>query len=289
MELSRSLFLGIFVRQIMVNASEMIGPIYDGFESRVLGVPLFAGDGPELLRRIGKMIQTGRPHLVVTPNVDQLIELGENEQFRHAFATADMAIIDGMPVLHLARSVGDRALKRFTGADLLPRVVAHSASSDWRVVIAGGDDSISNRAVQNLRSLSPGSHVTSIPFPFITDIDEDPSVFVGALADCRPDVVFLCLGSPKQELWISRWSHVLPPAVYVGAGAAVDFAAGRLSRAPMWVQKMSIEWIWRLMSEPGRLWRRYLVRGPRFISTAVTAVRANFVLRRIYQRGRRYW
>lgn len=112
----------------------------------------------------------------------------------------------------------------------------------------------------------------------LSDVDDPASLeVVEALASLEPDLVFVCLGSPKQDVWVSRWRAKLPPAVYIGAGAAVDFVAGTKRRAPRALQRLGLEWAFRLAQEPRRLARRYLVRGPAF---AMVAVRSLIAARR---------
>lgn len=236
---------------------------------------LFTGTADELLDRIGRLRDRSRPSLVVTANVDQVLDLERRPETVAAYAAADLVLVDGMPLLHLARMLGAHSAHRHTGADLLPQAVAESGRRGWRIVILGGDPQVADDAVHALRSQHPSADVRAVAFPHISDPDDLSSLpVVGDLRALQPDVVFLCLGAPKQEAWYLAWQAVLPPAVYIGAGAAVDFAAGRFTRAPALAQRMGAEWVWRLCQEPRRLAGRYLGKGPRFVNVAFRSLRA---------------
>jgi N-acetylglucosaminyldiphosphoundecaprenol N-acetyl-beta-D-mannosaminyltransferase len=132
------------------------------------------------------------------------------------------------------------------------------------VVLLGGDPSVSERAAQLLDQ--GAGLIRAIALPMLTSVeDESARSSVDELARFRPDIVFLALGSPKQEAWFLHWRDRLPDAVYIGSGAAADFAAGHRRRAPGLLQAGGLEWVWRLLQEPRRLAGRYLVKGPRFV------------------------
>lgn len=241
---------------------------------------LFQGDLEGLLDHLGSLLPATRPYALITPNVDQAITLREDADLRAAFDHADILIADGAPLVVLARSLGADRLHRLTGADLLPAAAARAARTGWRIVLTGGRSDITVKAAENLRQ-TYGADVVAVPFPLVSGPD-DPAGrdVVDALREVRADLVFVCLGSPKQDVWVDRWRDELPPAVYIGAGAAVDFAAGVRSRAPRLVQAVGAEWLYRLAQEPRRLARRYMLRGPLFLLIVLRSVATS-------RRGRR--
>jgi N-acetylglucosaminyldiphosphoundecaprenol N-acetyl-beta-D-mannosaminyltransferase len=229
-------------------------------------IPLYGGSRDELISKLGAWIRDDRQALVVTTNVDQVLDFERRDDSRHAYANADVVLIDGMPVSFLARALGAKRADRITGAELLPAMVSAAQETGWRIAIAGGAPEVAEAAVQNLKVQYPAATVQAVPFPLIADVrDLKSEAVVSQLREFKPDVVFLCLGAPKQEAWYGHWRAALPAGVYIGAGAAVDFAAGRASRAPGWAQAAGLEWAWRLGQEPRRLARRYLVKGPKFM------------------------
>lgn len=232
------------------------------------GIPVVTGGSDDVLEHVEALVRTRVTSLIVTPNVDHLIRLETSEESRKGYAQANLALLDGVPVAKLASFLGSRPVARNTGADLLFDVCRKAFDKGWRVVITGGETSVAVQAAANLREMT-GADVVAVPFPFVDGV-EDPAgnEVVGRLGDLKPDVVFLGLGSPKQECWYAHWKESLPAAVYVGSGAAADFAALKVRRAPEIMQRLALEWVWRLASEPKRLWRRYLLDGPKFLPIA---------------------
>ncbi|MFC9760541.1 WecB/TagA/CpsF family glycosyltransferase [Rhodococcus jostii] len=213
-------------------------------------------------------------HLVVTMNVDQLLDLAEGSALADAYDIASMRLIDGMPIVFLARLLGAKDVHRNTGADLLIQCSEVASKMGWKIAIAGGKSTTAEKATRNLSMRYPSAEIVSIDFPMMEG--SQLPLFEQVAAELRavaPDLVFLCLGAPKQERWFLEHRELLPDGVYIGAGAAVDFAAGDIARSPVWLQRIGFEWAHRLVTEPRRLWRRYLVRGPRFISVVLASLR----------------
>lgn len=125
-------------------------------------------------------------------------------------------------------------------------------------------------AAERLGRAYPGPEIAAVPMPMLSDAADPASQdAIASLVAFKPDVVFVCLGAPKQERWFRVWRDKLPGGVYIGAGAAVDFAAGTKRRAPRVVQEMGLEWVWRVFQEFGRLAPRYFVKGPSFVRIAI--------------------
>ena len=239
---------------------------------RLFGIRVFGGRLADLYCAIENLLESGKPELIVTANVDHAVRLERDPGFREAYEKASVITLDGAPLVALFRLLGRREAVRIAGADLLPDIVEHSVETAWRVLIVGGAPGVSEAAVCRLRMLYPKAVLESVHFPDLLDVGDERSLSViKNMVEFDPDVVFLCLGSPKQEMWFSHWVDLLPACVYVGAGAAVEFAAGR-SRAPKAVQRLGLEWVWRLCQDPKRLFRRYVVVDSRFLALAVVSL-----------------
>jgi N-acetylglucosaminyldiphosphoundecaprenol N-acetyl-beta-D-mannosaminyltransferase len=235
-------------------------------EVTLAGRPLFVGDADALIARIDQLLPADEVYSIVTPNVDQTIGIEHDAALHVAYDEAEIRIADGTPLVLLARMLGAHGLQRLTGADLLPIAAQLSGRRGWRIAVTGGATSVSEKAAAELRE-QYGADVVSIPFPKIAEVgDVESAQVIAELHEAKADIIFVCLGSPKQDVWVSHWREKLPPGVYVGAGAAVDFVAGTKRRAPLIVQKMGMEWFFRMAQEPRRLAGRYLVRGPHFLS-----------------------
>lgn len=239
----------------------------------LVGKSMFIGDDVALLDSIAELVADSQPHLIMTINVDQVLLVQRQKSLADAFMGASIRTLDGVPLVWLAKALGVVNVQRNTGADLIYQVCERSADTAWRVGIAGGRSGVARLAADNLRARYKGVQVFGIDFPKIDNAsDEISSDFIETLRKLEIDVLFLCLGCPKQEIWFQHWKSELPGGVYVGAGAAVDFAAGTAKRAPRVLQDFGLEWFWRLCHDPRRLARRYLVRGPQFFGVILKSV-----------------
>lgn len=204
---------------------------------------------------------------VVTPNVDHVVRYQGDPAFRAAYAGAALCLADGVPVVWAARLVGAPLRGRVAGADLLPALSAAAAARGLSIFLIGGGDGVAAAAAAALAARFPGLRVAGTHTPPLGFGDDAASTAtaIEAVNAARPDILFVGLGSPKQEYWVhGQWDRLSAP-VGVCCGAAIDYAAGTKSRAPGWMRGAGIEWIWRLAAEPSRLWRRYLVRDAAFV------------------------
>jgi N-acetylglucosaminyldiphosphoundecaprenol N-acetyl-beta-D-mannosaminyltransferase len=240
----------------------MIG-VPDGDRDRVVidGLAFDNVTMEEAIRAVEDHIARRREMLVVTTNVDNLLRLGRDEEFRHCYASADMVLADGMPLLWVARLQGTPLKDRVSGADFVTEYCRVAARDGRRVFFLGGLDGVAQRAADILQKQFPGlviagSHCPSLGF----DQNEDENhKIVEMVRRGRPDIVFVAAGAPKQEKWLTRYRSEFGPVVCMGVGAAFDFVSGRRRRAPRFMRNHGLEWLWRLLHEPRRLFRRYIV------------------------------
>lgn len=247
--------------------------VNDAGTLRLSEVRFFTGSPRDLLDRVGELARRGSVALVVTANVDHTVKYLRGDQGRSVLEAADLVTLDGAPLVAVARMIGIRRAHRNTGADLLERASAASAARDWRIAIVGGNDEVGRLAAQVLTRRHAGADIHHVSLPILeSPHDQQGRPAVDELARLRPDIVFVCLGFPKQEEWVRAWEHKLPAAAYVGAGAAADFAAGTRIRAPRLAQALGAEWLWRIAQEPRRLARRYLVDSVPFVGLAIRSI-----------------
>jgi N-acetylglucosaminyldiphosphoundecaprenol N-acetyl-beta-D-mannosaminyltransferase len=205
--------------------------------------------------------------VVVTPNVDHVISLADNTALRDIYNSADFKFADGMPVVWASRLLGQPLPERVTGADLFVALCQQAQERHWHVAVLGGMPGDESMLLTRFAEVYPGLQVTikspPMGFDYQSGQGSDAANWVNAV---QPDVVFVCLGFPRQSLWSLKNRADLDTGLVLCVGAAMEFALGLKSRAPLWMQSNGMEWLWRLASEPGKLWRRYLVRGPRFLT-----------------------
>ncbi|MGE0708815.1 MAG: WecB/TagA/CpsF family glycosyltransferase [Planctomycetota bacterium] len=230
----------------------------------------------EALERISALVAADRRALVVTPNVDHLVRLERDVAFRAAYAAADLVLADGVPLLWACRLLGRPLRAKVSGSDLLPAYAELAAARGHRLYFLGGRPGAAVRAAQVLAARHAGLQVVGIDVPPV-GFERDPRLDGAVMARvraARPDVLFVGLGSPKQELWLAERRLELEVPVSIGVGGAFEMVAGLVPRAPRWMQRVGLEWAWRLAREPRRLWRRYLLEDPRFFALVFAQWRA---------------
>lgn len=221
----------------------------------------------------------GRGRWVVTANVDHLRRYAIEEETREIIAQADIVVADGMPIVFASRLAGMPLPERIAGSSLVRPVCRRAADCGATVFLLGGEPGVAERAREVLEAEAPGLRVvgTSCP-PFGFEHDEEELRRIEReLAAARPDIVFLALSFPKTDRLIQRLRAHMPSASYMGIGIALSFVSGTSARAPAWMRRLGLEWLHRLLCEPGRLWRRYLLLGLPFaarLALAALVVRA---------------
>ena len=233
---------------------------------RVHGVRLHAVTAGQAIDRVLDESDAGRGGVVVTPNLDHVRRVQTDPSFAALVAEADLVVADGMPVLWASRLQGTPLPERVAGSDLISTLTAAAARRGKRVFFLGGAPGTAERAVEVLRRDNPGLLVAGTycpPLGFEED-DDQMARMTAALVEGRPDVVFVALGSPKQEFLIDRIRAVVPGAWWLGVGVSFSFLCGDVRRAPRILQKYGLEWVHRLYQEPRRLFKRYLMVGVPF-------------------------
>lgn len=223
-----------------------------------MGEAVDALEGAIRKRRAG---QQDRPLAVFTANVDMLVKVARDPEFARDFAQADLLLADGMPLLWMARGLGRPIPERVTGSDLVPLLAARSALHGYSLFLLGGMPGVADRAAEKLARDCPGLRLAGTLSPPL-GFERDPEMcerIVEAVRDARPDVVVVSLGAPKQERWILSERTRVDAAVFLGAGGTLDLLAGVRKRAPRLFQRFGLEWLWRMIQEPARLGRRYLI------------------------------
>ncbi|TWT35700.1 putative N-acetylmannosaminyltransferase [Posidoniimonas corsicana] len=200
---------------------------------------------------------------VVTPNVDHAVMFQRRADLRAAYADAAMVLADGAPLVAVSRMLRRGLPGRVAGSDLAPRLfdLADDARTPLRVFLLGAGPGVADRAAENIHAKWRGVNVCGTycpPMGFQVDQYQN-NLALEAVANASPDVLLIGLGAPKQELWAHRFRPQLGARVALCVGATIDFLAGEKRRSPVWMRRAGLEWTHRLMSEPGRLAKRYAV------------------------------
>jgi N-acetylglucosaminyldiphosphoundecaprenol N-acetyl-beta-D-mannosaminyltransferase len=224
----------------------------------ILGIPFHPTTLPGAVDRIEAMVKAGGTHCVVTPNVDFLVKAQRDAELRTILVNADLVLCDGKPIVWASRLLGEPLPARVAGSDLIPLLLNRAAQRGWRVFILGGSPAVAAEAARRIGAshplLSPVEHF-SPEFRPLESMDNRETI--RRIRAARPHIMLVCFGCPKQEKWISRNRHLLDVPVMIAAGATVDFLAGNMARAPVWMRRSGTEWVFRLLQEPRRLATRY--------------------------------
>ena len=232
----------------------------------VIGTPIAAVTFEDALRLLTSAPAEGRRVHVHFCTVHSLVAAADDPVLRDAFGAPDsLALPDGVPVVWVGKVAG-QVVERVCGPDVMPALLDRSRASNARHYFYGGAPGVADRLAERMQAAYPGLDVvgTYSP-PFGVRSAEEEAADVAQINAARPDYVWVGLGAPKQDLWAARHRPQLDAAAVLAVGAAFDFHSGGLSRAPAWMQRRGLEWLYRLAAEPRRLARRYLVTNTRFV------------------------
>lgn len=243
----------------------------------LLGVRLDALDLDAAVDRVAALVTEDRLVHVVTANVDFVAQARRDGDLRDAIAAADLVLADGVPLLWMARAQRTPLPGRVNGTDLVERLVETAARAGWRVCLVGGERGVAERAASAVAARH-GLDVVAAWGPSSAEMDdpERAGEVAARIAALRCDLVLLAIGGGRQERWVRAHRDRLGTGVVIGVGSALDFLAGSRRRAPRWAQRRGLEWLFRLVQEPRRLARRYLVDD--------TAVLARFAVQQLSRR-----
>lgn len=215
----------------------------------------------EALDEIERLIALNKNAYVVTPNVDHIVQLERGGKLCDVYAQADLIVTDGKPLIWISKLYGTPIKEKISGSDLFPLLCQRAAQKGYKLFFLGAAEGVAAKAAQKLTAKFPGLQVVgtySPPMGFERDSQELTKIQT-MIKEARPHILIVGLGCPKQEYFIYDNREQLGVPVSLGLGASLDFEAGNVKRAPKWMSDHGLEWLYRAMSEPKRLAKRYLV------------------------------
>ena len=221
----------------------------------------------DVFQAVTRQIEAREPGYVLTPNVDHVCEFQVNPEFREAYKNGFLVLPDGTPIIWASKLLGTPLREKVSGSDLVFWLTQYSALKGYSIFFLGAAEGIAQRAATILEQRYPGFKVAgtySPPLGFDNDPDEVQKT-VEIVRRAAPDICYVALGSPKGDLWNCRNHKEIGVPVQIGIGGSLDLVTGNVKRAPKWMQRSGLEWLWRLIQEPRRLAKRYLIRDSLFL------------------------
>ena len=227
----------------------------------LLGLPIDALTMDGTVEAARTMVRSRGPHQHVGINAALLVESERNADLRRAISECELISADGISAVLAGRLFGVRLPERVAGVDLFLRLIAAAHQDDSSVYFLGATDEVVQRVVAVFRERYPGLRVAG----YRNGYWDDDQAVVGAVRAAHPDYLFVAMPSPRKELWLNQYLDELGVPFAMGVGGSFDVVAGKVRRAPTWVQRVGFEWLWRLGQEPRRMWRRYLFSNAAFM------------------------
>jgi N-acetylglucosaminyldiphosphoundecaprenol N-acetyl-beta-D-mannosaminyltransferase len=241
--------------------------------TNVLGVGISAIHMRMALETVDAWILDRSTRYICVTDVHAVMECQRDDKLRQIHNAAGLVAPDGMPLVWLSRLHGFKHVDRVYGPDLMLALCEHSIAKGYRNFFYGGGAGVTEKLVANLKKRFPALQVAGVYTPPFGPLSEgQDQQMVQTVNEARPDIVWVGLGAPKQERWMAEHVGRLTAPVLIGVGAAFDFHAGLKKQAPRWMQRGGLEWFFRLITEPGRLWRRYLTIIPAFLGLTLLQV-----------------
>ncbi len=232
----------------------------------VLGVGVSPINIQMALETVNEWIKTDAHQYVCVTGVHGVMESQRDDKLRSIHNTAGLVTPDGMPLVWLGHMQGCKLIQRVYGPDLMVALCEHSIARGYRHFLYGSSPDILERLAANLKTRFPGLQIVGMfSPPFRALMQEEDDQIISVINSVQPHIIWVGLGTPKQEYWMSEHMGKVNAQVMVGVGAAFDFLSGFKKQAPLWMQKTGLEWFFRLLNEPRRLWERYLRNIPTFL------------------------
>jgi N-acetylglucosaminyldiphosphoundecaprenol N-acetyl-beta-D-mannosaminyltransferase len=218
----------------------------------------------ETLGRIEQFIQSGRPHQHVVVNVDKLVKASRDPELRQIINDCALINADGMPVVWASRLLGKPLKERVAGVDLFEALMRRAGEKGWRVFLLGAREEVVSKVAETYQRKYPRLQLAGYRNGYWKGEAEEAEV-ARQVRDSQADLLFVAISSPKKEQFLGRYQAEMKIPFAMGVGGTFDVAIGRVKRAPVWMQKSGLEWFYRFLQEPRRMFRRYFIEDMAFI------------------------
>ncbi len=233
----------------------------------ILGTPVSSLTMDELFRDWETVIKEGKKAQVCITPVNSILAARATARVQEIYKHADYVLCDGVPVKWASKFLGDPIKERITGLDVLPRIFLFASRHEFSIFLLGASPGVADTLKKVMEAKHPGVKIVGTfvpPFRAVFSKEENQKM-IDAINTVKPDILLVSLTAPKQDIWIAENLDKLETHVAIGIGGAFEVAAGMIKRAPLWMQKSGLEWLYRFLQEPKRMFRRYFMEAPVFI------------------------
>lgn len=215
----------------------------------------------QALNEIALLVENSTRNYVVTPNVDHIVRIENDSEFREIYDNASLVLTDGQPLIWISKLLGTPIKEKISGSDLFPLVCELSAEKGYKMFFLGAAEGVADIAANKIKLKFPSISIVGTYSPEFGFERNEKSInkIITIVKEKQPDILILALGTPKQEKFYYRYKSEFDVPLALSIGASIDFEAGVVKRAPNWVSKCGLEWFFRLCQEPKRLFKRYLI------------------------------
>ena len=227
----------------------------------LLGINIDNYTMEETIIEIERLINYDKSSIIFTPNVHRIVSAYKDKFIREIYDNADMLIPDGLPLVWASKILRKPLRERVAGSDLFPYFCQNAAKKGYKIFLLGAEAGVAKKVKEILSKKIPNLQIvgTYSPSHDFENNKEENAKIIELIKKSKSDILFLGLGFPKEEKWLWKNKNEIKIPVSIGVGATFDFIAGNIKRAPKWIQKIGLEWFFRLCQEPRRLWKRYLI------------------------------
>ncbi len=211
----------------------------------------------ETLGRVEEFVQSGKPHQHVVVNVDKIVKAAKDPALREIINRCDLINVDGMPIVCASRVLGRPLKERVTGVDLFERLLERARERGWGVYFLGAQEEVVKKVVQRAQSRYLGLRIVGYRNGYWNH--EEEAGIVADIRQARPQLLFVAISSPRKEIFLGRYQQEMGVPFAMGVGGTFDVFVGKVQRAPLWMQTWGLEWFFRFLQEPRRMFKRYFV------------------------------
>ena len=229
----------------------------------VMGCPITKLSLNDFVDTAEEFIASGTSHYIAVVNAAKIVKMRSDGELQKSVLSADLIGADGVPLVWASRLLGNALPGRVNGTDLMDRLLERAHEKGYRIFFFGAKEEVLQAVLAKVRSRYPGARIAGFRNGYFSKADE-PAI-VQQIRESRADILFIAFGTPKKELWVKQYLSAMGVPVVHGVGGSFDVLAGIVPRAPIWMQKYGLEWLFRLLQEPSRMWRRYLITNTLFV------------------------